>query len=320
MGQIGRIRRIEFLGLVFLAGFFLLGRTARAEGPVSISVSPLYYDLEISPGEEKTGTIFVGNGSEQALDVSAEFSDFFIDDAGNYIFPEGRNVRNENLRPYLMENWLSVDKPEFRLDKGQNESVQYKVSVPSDANLGGHYGVIFFKTRCSLEEDKNVVYTDKSAICLSGRAGVLFLVQVGGGAVKKGEIKKLTLPRISFSDKSSLSVEIANVGNTHFKPEGSVVVKDLFGREQGRMEIKDKTLLPTLSRTFSAELSRKDFFGVYKVSGGIRDGDGREMRFSKRVFLVPWKELLAILALAGVWWWFLKKFKISRRKNEKQKQ
>ncbi|MFA5926337.1 MAG: DUF916 domain-containing protein [Parcubacteria group bacterium] len=313
MRKIWQAGRIAALGLIVLVSLFFPVSFSHAEGPVSLTVSPLYFDLEINPGEEKTGKIYVGNNSDQNLDIAVEFSDFFMDDAGKYIFTGGRDIANDELRPYLMSKWLSVDEDNFSLEKGKNKVVDYKIRAPEDANLGGHYGVIFFRTRCNIEEDKNVVWTDKSSVCVSGRAGVLFLVQAGGNAVKKGILKKVELPRISFTDKSNLEIEIANEGNSHFKPEGEVSVKNIFGREIGRLEIKDRTILPTTSRVFSEDIQRKDFLGLYKISGNIKDGEGRNMKFQKFIFLVPWKELLAVLALAGIWWWFLRRYKISLR-------
>jgi hypothetical protein len=316
-GRIGKVvclrGRMGLLGLIYIISLFFPLFFSHAEGPVSLTVSPLNFDLEINPGEEKTGNIFVGNDSEQDLEITVEFSDFFVDDAGKYIFSDGREIANNNLKPYLMGKWLAVNEEDFSLEKGKSKVVEYKIKAPEDANLGGHYGAIFFRTKCNLEEDKNVVYTDKSDVCVSGRAGVLFLVQVGGEAAKNGVIKKVDLPKISFSDKSKLSIEIANEGNTHFKPEGEVLVKSIFGKEISKLEIKDRTLLPTTSRVFSENLQRSDFLGFYKVSGKIKDGEGREMKFQKSIFLVPWKELLVVFALIAAWWWFLKRYKVSLR-------
>ncbi len=315
MKKTGKIIHIVQIGLIFSISLFFPYLFSRAEGPVSLTVSPLYYDLGVNPGEEKTGKISIGNNSDQNIDIGVEFSDFFMDDAEGYIFPERKEIANENLKPFLMSKWLSVDKPDFSLEKGKNETIEYTIKVPQDANLGGHYGAIFFRAQCKVEKDENVVFSDKSSICVSGRAGVLFLVQVGGEAVKKGVLKKVEVPKITFSDKSKLNIEIENEGNSHFKPEGEVLVKNIFGKEISRLEIKDKTILPTTSRIFSKDLQRKDFLGLYRLSGSIKDGEGRDMKFQKTIFLVPWKELLAIIALIGVWIWFLSKFRISRKKR-----
>jgi hypothetical protein len=309
------MKLIGIFGLAGLAGFFFLCSSSRAESPVSLSVSPLFYDLQVNPGENKEGEIRVKNNSENRVDIKTEFSDFFIDDVGDYIFSEGKEIANENLKPFLMGSWLSADKADFGLEGGQSEVVKYRIEVPADANLGGHYGAIFFTTSCDQKKDENVAYTDKSNVCVSGRVGVLFLVQAGGEAVKKGIIKNVALPKISFDDKARMGIEIANLGNTHFKPQGEIVVKNIFGQEISRLEIKDRTLLPTTSRVFSEELQRKDFLGLYRVSGDIKDGDGHDMQFQKSFFLVPWKEILVVFGLIAAWIWFLKKFKISLRRG-----
>jgi hypothetical protein len=81
------------------------------------------------------------------------------------------------------------------------------------------------------------------------------------------------------------------------------------------MEIKDKTILPTMSRTFLETLTRKDLLGFYKIQGSIKDGDGTEMKFNRYVLMPPWKQILISILIVGAWIWFLKKFKIRKIKK-----
>ncbi|MFA5871984.1 MAG: DUF916 domain-containing protein [Parcubacteria group bacterium] len=305
--------------MIAVVSFFVAFSIANAAGPLSLGISPLSYDLKVDPGEEKTGKLYIENTSDEDIDVTAEFSNFFVDDSGKYIFSGERDIKNENLKPYLMNNWMSVNENNFTLRKGENRVVDYKISIPDDAILGGHYGVIFFRTACEIENDKAAVSTDNSSICVSGRVGTLFLVQVGGEAVKKGILKKIDVPKLSLENSAKLAIEIGNDGNTHFQPEGEIITKNLFGQELSRMEIKDKTILPTMSRTFSENLARMDFFGFYKIQGLIKDGDGNEMKFNKYIFMPPWKEAITTALIVGALIWFFNKFKIKKiKKNKKE--
>lgn len=307
-----------------LIGSFLLflslvtSKKVLAEDAVSLKVAPLFFDLQINPGEEKTGQIYVENNSQNDTDVTVSFSDFFIDDRGNYIFSEGENIQNSELKPYLMKDWFSTDSQEFHLQKGENRLVKYTINVPKDTNLGGHYGAIFFKTACQNTEDKSVVYSDKSSLCVSGRVGTLFLVTVGGGAIRKGEIERVDVPRFTLSDKTDFSVAIKNTGNTHFKPEGSIDVKSITGAEILHVDVKDKTLLPYEDYVLSGEISRSDGIGIYKILGSIRDGDGNEMKFQRWIIMLPWREILAIIVVLGAIYWFRRKFEIKKTAKNKQ--
>jgi ribosomal protein S27E len=211
-----------------------------------------------------------------------------------------------------MKDWFSTDSQEFHLQKGENRLVKYTINVPSDANLGGHYGAIFFKTACQDVSDKNVVYSDKSSLCVSGRVGTLFLASIGGNGVKKGEIERVDAPRVTFSDHTGFSVAIKNTGNTHFQPEGTIDVKTFTGAEILHMDVKDKTLLPDEDYVLSGERARSDGLGIYKISGSIRDGDGNEMKFQRWVFMLPWKEISVIIVVLGVFYWFRKKFQVKK--------
>lgn len=315
--QTRKTKYLSFIALVFfVSGIFFCFEKARAdeEGPIALRISPLSYDLEINPGEQKSGKIYIENISDNDIEIQAEFSNFFIDDSGNYIFTDDKDIENQDLKPYLMNGWFSLNESQFTLGRGENKIVDYKVSVPGDANLGGHYGVIFFRSTCQAPDDKAVVSTDKSSVCVSGRVGTLFLVQVGGNGVKRGALKKIDIPKLSLRDKENLSIEIKNVGNTHFQPEGNIIVTNLFGQEISKMEIKDKTILPTTSRIFSEDLTRDDLFGFYKIHGSIKDGDGSFMSFNRYVFMPPWKQILISFFVLGTIILFFNRYKIKKLK------
>lgn len=320
IGQMGQTGPTGWMGRIGLAGglavflFGIFSSVSAQAAPISLRVSPLSYDFVVNPGGEQGGKIVVENISNQGLKVTVGFSDFFIDENGNYFFSsEEEKSAVEKYKLFFMKDWFRADKKELFLKEGQDEIVNFSIQVPPDANLGGHYGAVFFRSSCRLENDQAVVATDKSRICVSARPGVLFLVQVGGEAVKSAKLKKAEIPKISFADRENLNVELENTGNTHFKPEGTVSAKSLFGKEIFRLDIKDKTILPGVSRGFSGVLERKDFLGIYKIAGAVKDGDGKEVKFEKWTFLVPWKEILVILGLVGIWIWLLRRFRVLRK-------
>ncbi len=302
-----------FLAAVIVtAAFVIVKNAAIADSPVSIRIAPLSYDLQVNGGDEKIGQIYIENLSDNNLQVAAEYSDFFIDDSGKYIFSDDRAIENPDLKRYSMKSWLSVSNENFSLEKKSSRVVGYKLSVPADAALGGHYGAIFFRTVCASPEDKNVVSTDKSSLCVSGRVGTLFLVSVGGSPDKRGEIEKINLPKFSPEDQTNLGVVIKNVGNTHFKPTGAIAVENIFGQIVSNIEIGDKTLLPTTSHLYSSEIKRQDFIGFYSLDGEIKDGNGSTMKFKKYVFMPPWREILVAIFIIMFIYWFSKKYKIKK--------
>jgi hypothetical protein len=143
---------------------------------------------------------------------------------------------------------------------------------------------------------------------VSGRIGSLFLIRVGGEAKRTGQIVKTALPIVTFDKTAKLEVTIRNTGNTHFKPDGVVEAKSLFGDQVFRMEIKDRPILPTVSRAFSGEIARKDFLGIYRVTGDIQDGEGNHLKFQRWIWLFPWREFLVIVFLLWLLLWTNRKY------------
>jgi hypothetical protein len=311
-------RTLFFAALIALAVFLCRNISARAESSVALRIAPLSYDFQLEPGEQRGGKILVENVSDDEVQIAVEYSDFFIDDSGKYIFSDDREIANDELKKYSLKNWLTVDSDKFVLEKKTSREIDFSLKVPTDATLGGHYGVIFFRTQCQNEKDKNVVSTDKSSVCVSGRVGTLLLAAVGGSPNREGKIEKINLQKFSSEDQVPFGVEIKNTGNTHFKPEGEVRVKNIFGQNVSKFEISGKTLLPATSRNFQSEIDRQDLVGIYSVSGEIRDGNGRVMNFKKFVFMPPWKEGIAALLAATLFFWIAKKFRIQKKKQKEK--
>jgi hypothetical protein len=300
---------------IFFWLFFFCLKNVKAASPensISFKAAPLYFDLMANPGEEKEGEIYLENTSQKDLIIDSSFSDFFVDIQGNYIFTGQKEVQNEELKPYLMRDWFSEEESEFSLKKGESRTVKYKINIPAYANLGGHYGAIFFKTRCGLEKDKAVVYSDTSQLCVSGNIGILFLLQVGGDAQKKGVIQKIDIPRITASDSAKISVKIANEGNAHFKPEGKITVDSLTGKEIYQMDIKDKTLLPQRNFDFEGTFKREGLLGIYRVNGNIKDGNNNNMVFKRWIFMADWKDLIILLIIVVLAVWVKRNYKIKK--------
>ena len=293
--------------------FFCLSVRAQEKSDVVLKVAPLFFDLQIDPGGEKTGKIYIENASDQELDIVAEASDFFIDTTGNYIFSDNKSIANPELKPYLMREWFKLDADNLKLAPGEGKNVEYRVQVPGDAALGGHYGSIFFRTLCTLSQDEHVIATDKSSLCVAGRVGVLFLVQVGGHAIKSGEINHIKLPKITFENEANLLVEIKNTGNTHFIPSGNIKVAGLIGQNRQEIEIGNKILLPKQQYNFQTKIKGGDILCIYKINGSIKDGDGHNLSFQRYIFIPQWEKLVIIILIIMGLFYFYKKFRFQKK-------
>ena len=307
-----KMRRKILLGCFLLLFSLVCNKKVLAADAVSLKVAPLFFDLKIDPGGQKTGQIYVENNSANDTDVTVSFSDFFIDSSGNYIFSDEKTVANPELQPYVMRDWFATDSPQFHLAKGEGRLVKYTLNVPQDANLGGHYGAIFFKTSCQPIMDKNVIYSDKSSVCVSGRVGTLFLLTVGGNASRKAVIEQINVPRLTLSDKADLAVDIKNTGNTHFMPSGTIDVKSLTGNEILKLDVKDKTLLPNENYAIAGQILRRDGLGIYRIDGSIRDGDGTELKFQRWIIMLPWQEIVVLALVLGLLYWFWRRFEVRK--------
>ena len=289
-----------------LLGCFVARGTPAAQ---AIAVSPVLFDFDIAQGSSKQGAITIVNDTDQ--------EDVFRLEVRNFVAmgEDGAQEYLEEKELTGLASWVSVNRPSVTLAPGQAAEFPFVVTVPKDGEPGGHYASVFF-SRAPRQ-------ADGTGVGIGGKVGVLLLVNVPGDVREEAQIASFTLqgPKLRSHLPAVFDLRLRNLGSVHFRPRGSLVIRNMFGQEISRVPAnpKNSAVLPNsvrrvesvwantldeeLDSGFWAEVRNewKNFaFGRYRATVDMSYGTQAKTLTSSEVVLwvIPWR--LSLFALGGL--------------------
>lgn len=268
-----------------------------------LEISPPVIELKADPGQTITTQIRLRDITKGPLTARAHVDDFGAEgESGqpNILLNETGSTR------YSLKTWVQ---PIADLDftPQQLQTITVTINVPGNAEPGGHYGVVRFTA--------SPPNAPESGVSLSASLGTLVLLTVSGNstqALKTDDFYALqNNQRGSFFQKGPLQFieRYENTGTVHLKPEGSVVIKNIFGHQVAKLAINNTggNILPASIRRFDQSWSKKFLFGRYTATATVGYGThGQVLESSIVLWVIPWPLVLAILVALIVIIFFLR--------------
>ena len=252
------MKRASSLGLLALVASLLLGGEGHLQyvkaAPFTgkgLTISPPSRELTIKPGDSVTETVKITNPTPELLEVFPASMDFKAkDDSGEPAFyvPE-----KDTPAKYALSSWVSFPQGKIALAPQQVVNFTYTITVPADAEPGGHYGAVFFAN-----EPPKTEATGASEVSITSMVGSLVLIRVPGN-IKDGAQLLVFDSQKSLYMKSPIdfSFRIENEGNVHFRPRGEIIIKNWQGKyvESVPVNVQQGNVLPDSSRSFHEKWS-----------------------------------------------------------------
>ncbi len=228
-------QKIAYL-FVLIAGFYLIlaGNIAQA---ASITVSPPKFEFTADKGNALSETITITNGEDTDLALQISTADFQAEgEQGRATFIEG----SDDNSAFSLSSWIELPETIITVPANGRIELPYTIRVPEHAEAGGHFGSIFFSP----------VVSNENLITIQQKVGVLMLVRVSGDIIEQGAIERFaTYPvgiegndvvatspqRIFQTFPVSFAVRFTNTGNVHIKPQGTITLQNMFGKELTRV-------------------------------------------------------------------------------------
>ena len=270
------IKKIIYLFVVICCFSFIVSYCNAENVSPRLAVSPHTFELDFFPGEERTEKVKITNKSEVALPILVRVVDFTAsDETGGMSFDEALEEPSIASR-----QWFEIKNPNFILDAGETEKVNFTISVPENAEPGGHYAVMLFEPQLPsfyFEENKPQVIPVIGVLFLSSvkiftlEPEVKEKLEVVEFAVPKEErlislenltsafvggiVQAVSEVTITKKSPSSFILRIKNNDIYHIKPFGKVLIFNIFGKKIGEAEVPKTTILPGKIRQFPVEFS-----------------------------------------------------------------
>src|SRR3990170_6050464 len=256
-----------------------------------LQLSPISYEVEVVPGGKFNEEIRLTNVSGRNVKVQVSVEDFI---AGG-----------------------EKGEPKILIGEEEAKLLLFDVNVPSDAEPGGHYGVVRFTS--------SAPQTGEEGVAISGSVGSLVLLRIKGDIRETGKIIDFysnqaddsKLKKSSFFERGPVGFELRfrNTGNVHYKPKGVVEVVGLWGKKT-RVALEERNVLPESVRRFDTEWKVTPSIGRFTAQATMTYGSQDKPVKSKKItfYLIPWKIVLAVLFVLLIFLTLIwRQIKISRK-------
>ncbi len=241
------------------------------------SVEPAVIHVSVAEDTLFSSAFTLKNLEAQPVSVSIRVADFEPLDSGVGVREFDHRVGPDD--PLFASSWVAYPKETLTLAPKKKLSVPFSIRVPKDAVPGGK-SITF------------VVETIGGNV--HSRMYVLCFLNIPGDAREL-----LTIEDLSFGSPvynaphGRVSIQLKNDGDTHIRPEGVVVIRNMFGVERGRYMLSHTdavgTLVPGARRTIEylwvGDSGLFDF-GLWNARLTLTYGNGNTHEVSARAFML----------------------------------
>lgn len=283
----------SLLLLIFAMTLFFPSRIlAQADTPSSLSsvfvnqlirVSPVLFNITLSPGKRYVYKIKVDNLQISPLPLQARMEGFDTDDEDG-----GYKEKPGSTSPLI--NWIKIGNPDLLIPSQSSRNLEISVSIPDNVELGGYYAVLYLTPVLS--------GSNNSSQTVLPKIGVIFLASIGVAQnpnVKKGEITEFKFGKWIY-DKAPVDyiLRVKNTSLDHFSAKPRLFIKTLF-KDDKEFELPEKTILPgKIRRWAQASLIKDGEIGFYNVRLLVSLGKGMELEGKSSFIIFPYRHFIIL--------------------------
>ncbi len=284
----------------------------------ALTLTPTRFEVKGNPGETLNEEMMLINEGSTAQIYYSSFSNFEAQgESGSPAFVEPKDD---------LGTWITTEVPSLNLAPGQQKVVPFKITIPANAEPGGHFAVIFWG---------NSPTGEGSGVAVGAKTGALVLLSVNGDVkedaglldfkTKDNQFWYTTLP-------VSLEYRFKNDGGDRIKPQGKIVIRDTLFLPADRLNANkvEGNVLPHSTRKITIDWIKHErpisyviptsFFnkfwsdvsyewqnfalGLYSANLNVAYGsDGQHVKKTTFFFVFPWQlVILMLLVLIIVVW------------------
>jgi hypothetical protein len=282
--------KLHTIAALFLSLFLVLAhpQSALAQMGTSLTIIPPKFELFANPGDTMTETIRVKNNSDTPQTYGILIEDFSsAGEEGQVVLEEDEKTAN-----YSLKNWIEPSSRNVVIQAGEETTFPFTITVPKDAEPGGHYASVLFQLGGpTVEGVTNVKH----------RIGALVLLRVSGNVVEKAQIESFDAPQFSKKSPVIFTLRVKNEGTTHINPAGTVIITDMFGKKVDEIPLMSANVFPGAVRKMLTSWDKPGVIGHFTATLVATYGQQNLPLTAATKFTVisPAAAILILVALVG---------------------
>jgi len=269
--------------ILFIFSFLGFNFNVFGQESLPLAISPVKYEVELLPGEQKTIEISLFNKGDSPISGVFKVSDFAVlDDLGTPTLVE----KNPNLN-YSGRDWVTILTPDAAIEPQKEFKASIVLSAPQEAIPGGHYVAVYFEPSVNQSEGSSNV---------SVRIVSLVNIKISGEIKESSFVSFFKVAR--FVELAPIPVEFSliNSGNYHIAPTGTLTLKNMFGRTVDQLSIEKQNIFPGTNSRYETRLGKSFLLGPHTISLSMRYGESmKTIQKEQQVFVFPWRIFLILL-------------------------
>ncbi len=315
-GVIGR----GVLGVVLVLCVYGVGAPSSRADSLSVTVTPPLFQLTIGPGETWASTLKIVNSNTYDVTYYAQLMDMQAsgEDGRSKFIPLVDESADPAQQSFALARWVQIPSDPIVVKAGSSGEVPFIVTIPQNAEPGGHYAAILVGTQ------PGGIHATGTVLKVSSYVSSLLFVQVKGDITERGRIREfITSQQLYQEPKADFLLRFENTGNTHVRPQGDITIYNMWGKERGKVLINQDTgsdfgnVLPQSVRRFEFSWEGSpDLFdiGLYSAEVTLAYGqDGKQNVTSKTYFwVIPVVPVaIGLLSVTLFLWsiiWFIRRY------------
>lgn len=280
-------------------------------------VGPAKTELFMKRGDKVVKSLSVVNRTDREQTFTIEVEDF----TGSKDLKQVVVLLGNDRGPYSLRDYIKPEQNSFRLKSKQRAVLDVTISIPNDAEPGGHYGSVLVSSAPSSQDDE--VLDNKSRTI--SRIGALYFVRVEGKIKEDGRVSDFRMEgNKSIYERGPFIFELLfeNNSSVHLTPNGTIEVKNMLGRKVKDLEVAPFFSLPDSLRAAVVSWETDFAFGRYtataNINRGYKESPDQVDVMTISFWVLPWKLvvgfLLVVIIVAFILRRLVRSFEIKRKR------
>lgn len=247
-------QRISLAFFVIIAFGFFLYPTSKID---ALTLTPGRFEVRGNPGDTITEEMLLINEGDKVEAYYSSFSNFEAQgESGSPAFVEPKSG---------LGTWITTPVSSVSLDAREQKIIPFTITIPADAEPGGHFAVIFWGTSPA---------GGSGQVSVGAKTGILVLLSVNGDVKEEaGLLDFKTLDSQFFYNTLPVSLEyrFKNDGGDRIKPEGKITIRNtvFFPAEYLDANPGEGNVLPNSTRKIKVDWQKYERPSDYKEPTNI---------------------------------------------------
>lgn len=277
---------LPLASLLFFAVALVRAQTPTNSTPsTGLAVTPPTFEVTANPGETIKNTVKLENMHPYPVEIAVDLRNFTA------IGEDGAVGLTEEETNYSLSRWIEVIPKTVTIPPKTSQYFTFTVKVPLNAEPGGHFGSLIFRT---IPTEK----LDGSGATLAQEIGSLILLKLSGETIELSSIESFSPTKPIFEyGPVAFNIRMKNQGNVHTKPTGNITITNLFGTQIASIPVEPRNILPGATRKLEANWDTSLRLGRYTATYTAVLSD-KTTRSSTTTFMIIPYRLLGVLLLS----------------------